>query len=93
MKKRIEILAALVVGGAAWATELPPVQYVNGIPACPSDQDLKNIDTRLSARVIPADNRAALQQEKAKATRCRMTGTRYLEFDWKRMEAVIRGDS
>jgi hypothetical protein len=60
--------------------------------ACPSDTDIANIHTRLSARVVPADNRVALQHELAKAQQCRAVGIRYSYDDWRRLEAVLRGD-
>jgi hypothetical protein len=43
--------------------------------------------------VVPADNQAALHQAKSKAILCRTLGTRYSQEDWKRMNAVIRGDN
>lgn len=92
MDKRMYLVVCLLAGGVAHGNGLPPVQYVNGAPNCPRDLDIKNIDTRLSARVVPADNMAALHQERDKAVRCRTLGTRYSPEDWKRMNAVIRGD-
>lgn len=92
MGNRLYLLGALAVAGVAHANGLPPVQYIDGVPACPRDVDIQNIETRLSARVVPADNLSALNQEKAKAVRCRTLGGRYSQEDWKRMNAVTRGD-
>ncbi len=81
------------------AHELPPPRGHQRGPAggaapgaCPSATDIGNIHTRLSARVVPARNRVALQQELAKAQRCIELGTKYSYDDWKRLEAVLRGD-
>ncbi len=92
MKKPTSLLLTLVISGAAVAQNLPPVEYVNGAPQCPRDLDIKNMETRLSARVVPADNAAEVRQEIAKATHCRRMGLRYGPDDWKRMNAVTRGD-
>jgi hypothetical protein len=93
MRLGLYLLASMVLAGAANAQKLPPVQYIDGAPACPRDVDIANIDTRLSARVIAADNQMALHQEKAKAIQCRMIGARYSGEDFKRMHAVTRGDN
>lgn len=87
-------LAAYLCTAAALAAEtLPPVQYTpNGAYKCPRDIDIKNMDTRMSALVVPAKNLVALQHERAKAVTCRMTGAQYTPEDWKRMNAVLRGD-
>lgn len=91
--RKFFLLAALAIVGAVHANNaLPPVQYIAGAPACPSDLDIKNIETRLSARVVPPDNAGSLHQEKAKAMTCRTAGGRYSQDDWKRMKAVTRGD-
>ena len=60
--------------------------------SCPSELDIKNIHTRLSARVVPAKNTAALHTELAKAERCARIGGRYSYDDWQRLQAVLRGD-
>jgi hypothetical protein len=60
--------------------------------SCPSETDIRNIHTRLSAKVIPAKNRAALYTELARAERCPTLGGRYSHEDWKRLQAVLRGD-
>lgn len=87
------LLAAFAMAGAAHASNtLPPVQYIGGTPACPSDLDIKNMETRLSARVVAPDNASSLHLEKAKAMTCRTAGGRYSQDDWKRMKAVTRGD-
>ncbi|WP_048441785.1 hypothetical protein [Caenimonas sp. SL110] len=92
MKKTTSLLVTVVVSGAALAQSLPPVEYVNGAPQCPRDLDIKNMETRLSARIVPADNAAAVRQELAKAAQCRRMGLSYGPDDWKRMNAVTRGD-
>jgi hypothetical protein len=46
----------------------------------------------LSAKVIPPKNLAALYTELAKAERCPSVGRRYSYDEWKRLEAVLRGD-
>jgi hypothetical protein len=60
--------------------------------ACPSDLDIKNIHTALSARVIQPRNAVALRSELAKAESCRSTGGRYTYEQWKRLENVLRGE-
>jgi hypothetical protein len=60
--------------------------------SCPSETEIKNIHTRLSASVIPAANRRALYVELEKAERCPSLGRRYSYDDWKRLEGVLRGD-
>lgn len=90
--KNVVAVTALLIT-AAEAQNIPPVQYVDGVPACPRDQDIKNIDTRLSARVVRPKNEGALLMEKSKATHCRQVGGRYSQADWKRMNAVINGDN
>jgi hypothetical protein len=60
--------------------------------SCPTETDIRNIHTRLSARVIAPSNRAALYTELAKAERCPVIGRRYTYEDWKRLEGVLRGD-
>lgn len=60
--------------------------------SCPSETDIRNIHTRLSAKVIPASNRAALYKELAKAERCPAVGRPYSNEDWKRLKDVLRGD-
>lgn len=72
--------------------ELPPVRYVDGAAACPSDTDIKNIDTRLSSRISSPTNEATLRVERQTAVRCRIAGLRYTPADWERMAAIIRGD-
>lgn len=72
--------------------ELPPVRYVDGAPACPSDTDIKNIDTRLSSRISSPSNESTVRAERQRAVTCRMAGQRYTPADWERMTAVIRGD-
>lgn len=92
MRSGLYLLTVMLLAGVAHAQKLPPVEYIDGTPGCPRDLDIANIDTRLSASVIPADNRMALHQEKAKAVQCRMIGSRYSQEDFKRMQAVTRGD-
>lgn len=72
--------------------QLPPVRYVDGVPACPSDTDIKNIDTGLSSRVSSPSNEGTLHSERQRAVRCRMVGLQYTPADWERMKAVIRGE-
>jgi hypothetical protein len=60
--------------------------------SCPSELDIMNIHTRLSASVIPAKNRQALHVELHKAERCPSLGRRYSHEEWKRLEGVLRGD-
>lgn len=60
--------------------------------ACPSDTDVANINTRLSARVHPPSNVGALRAELSKAQRCRVIAGRYSHDDWQRLQAVLRGD-
>jgi len=79
------------------ATPPPPAAAVSTTPvlppgSCPSETDIRNIHTRLSAKVIPAKNRAALYTELAKAERCPAVGRRYSYEDWKRLQDVLRGD-
>ncbi len=94
--KIIHVLAVipyLCTAAALAADNLPPVQRTQyGAPKCPTDLDIKNMETRMSARVIPAKNRVALEAEHAKAHLCRRAGTEYTPDDWKRMKAVTRGD-
>jgi hypothetical protein len=79
------------VGGPAPGVANP--QQVRPMPGdCPSDLDLKNIETRLSGQVIPARNRTALHQERWKALECRAIGARYDYHAWNRLEAVLRGE-
>jgi surface antigen len=59
---------------------------------CPSDLDIKNIHTRLSAQVIHPKNRAALHHELAKASNCRAYGGTYSYEQRKRLEDVLRGE-
>lgn len=70
-----------------------PAQQIAPTPvSCPSEVDIKNIHTRLSAKVIPAGNRAALHRELAKAERCIAIGGRYSYEDRRRLESVLRGE-
>ena len=73
------------VGAPSAYQALPP-------GSCPSETDIGNIHTRLSAKVVPAANRAALYTQLAKAERCPTLGRRYSHEDWKRLEGVLRGD-
>jgi hypothetical protein len=98
MKLRTTVLALLLaipIAPAALAqSELPPVRYNQyGAPQCPTDTDLRNMDVRLSALVVPADNKAALIAERTKAQACRRSGGTYTHRDWERMRAVTNGDS
>ena len=95
-----------VQGNSLTATRSPPAQSApapvtapeasahQALPpgSCPSETDINNIHTRLSAKVIPAANRAALYTQLAKAERCPTLGRRYSYEDWKRLEGVLRGD-
>lgn len=74
----------LLLAGAASAQSVPG--------ACPSDLDIKNIHTALSALVIPPRNALALRSELAKAELCRGAGGRYTYEQWKRLENVLRGE-
>lgn len=91
---RALVLALALLGLTSVATgqDLPPVRYVDGAPACPSDLDIRNIDTRLSARVISPANEQTLRAERRKAVQCRQSNKRYSEKEWRRLEAVIRGE-
>ena len=76
------------------ASQVPQVAARPLLPpgSCPSETDIKNIHTRLSASVIPAANRRALYVELDKAERCSSLGRRYSYDEWKRLEGVLRGD-
>lgn len=65
-----------------------------GLPpgSCPTETDIKNIHTRLNAKIVPAKNVSALHNELDKAERCPHGSRRYSHEDWKRLEAVLRGD-
>lgn len=82
----------VAVGAAAGAQQLPPVVYENGRPQCPIDRDIKNLETRLNARVVPPPNAQSVQFERDKAIQCRLQGARYSDAEFTRMEAVTRGD-
>ena len=45
MNKKMYLLAAMLLSGGAYGDALPPLQYVDGSPACPRDVDIGNIDT------------------------------------------------
>jgi hypothetical protein len=69
------------------------LQQVRPMPGdCPSDLDLKNIETRLSGQLLPVGNRRALHHERWKALECRAIGARYDYGAWKRLEGVLRGE-
>lgn len=70
----------------------PSRQTAPAPASCPSEVDIKNIHTRLSAKIIPAGNRAALHQELTKAERCLAIGGRYSYEDRRRLESVLRGE-
>jgi hypothetical protein len=74
----------LLLAGTAGAQSVPG--------ACPSELDIKNIHTALSALVIPTKNASALKSELAKAELCRASGGRYTYEQWKRLENVLRGE-
>lgn len=93
MIRNLVALLSLSAAAVVSAQTIPPVRYLDGTPACPLDLDIRNIDTRLSALVVPADNQRALVQERAKAVQCRFNGGQYSEGDWKRLRAVLRGES
>ena len=80
--------------GAVAPAEIPEAGARQASPpgSCPSETDIRNIHTRLSAMVIPAKNRTALYTELAKAQRCPAVDGRYSYEDWKRLQAVLRGD-
>jgi len=86
------VFAFWCVAGAGIAQELPPVRYTNGIPQCPSDNDLRNLDVRLSAVIHTPRNADSVRKEIHRAQTCRRVGTTYSAADWKRMEAVVRGE-
>ena len=86
------LTSAVLSAGAQEVHELPPVRYIDGAPACPSDTDIKNIDTRLSSRVSAPSNEISVRAERQRAVRCRTIGSRYTPADWERMKAIIRGD-
>ena len=86
------LTSAVLSTGAQEIHELPPVGYIDGSPACPSDTDIKNIDTRLSSRVSAPSNEVSVRAERQRAVRCRTIGLRYTAADWERMKAIIRGD-
>jgi hypothetical protein len=93
MKYQAVILLVPFLAFSTFAQQLPPVRYVDGAPACPSDTDLRNIETRLSSRVVRASNETSLRMEQQRAVQCRMSATaRYGDADWKRLRAVVRGD-
>lgn len=94
MKNLLSAALFLAVGfaSAQEVHEIPAVQYVDGVPACPSDTDIKNIDTRLSSRIASPTNEGTLRSERQRAVRCRTIGLRYAPADWERMRAVIRGE-
>jgi hypothetical protein len=56
----------LTVGSASApeVRELPAVQYVDGVPACPSNTDIKNIDTRLSSRIASPSSAGRFRAER-----------------------------
>jgi hypothetical protein len=86
------LTTAFLSASAQEVHELPPVRYIGGAPACPSDTDIKNIDTRLSSRISAPLNETSVRTERQRAVRCRMIGSRYSPADWDRMKAIIRGD-
>jgi hypothetical protein len=89
------ITLALLASAAtsAYAQDLPPVRYNQFMsPLCPTDNDIRNIDVRLSARVVTPQNQIALTAERVKAIACRQTGGQYTSNDWERMRAVTNGD-
>lgn len=89
------LVFSIAMMSTSWAQDnLPPVQRTQfGAPKCPEDNDIRNIDVRLSARVVPPKNQAALQVERAKAITCRRSGGEYTPRDWDRMRAVTSGDN
>jgi len=92
---RTSLALVLAVGSISAAAQqnLPPVQYdERGVPTCPSDLDLRNLDVRLSATVRRPENEASVRQEQRLAIHCRMAGSRYTEKDWERLRAVLRGE-
>jgi hypothetical protein len=60
--------------------------------SCPSETDIRNINTRLTGTVVSPRNRFALQNELAKAEKCPRGRRAYAYDDWKRLEGVLRGD-
>ena len=82
----------VLAAGAQEVHELPPVRYIDGAPACPSDTDIRNIDTRLSSRVLRPSNERSLRVERRIAVRCRTHGLRYTPADWERIARVVRGE-
>ena len=86
------LAGVLLVSNQLASAALPALQYIDGRPACPSDLDIRNLETRLSAVVHRASNEARVRQELQKATTCRQVGARYSEVDWKVLQAVLRGE-
>jgi hypothetical protein len=86
------LTVAVVSATAQEVHELPAVRYIDGTPACPSDTEIKNIDTRLSSRISAPSNEMSVRAERQHAVRCRIFGLRYTHADWQRLAAVIRGD-
>lgn len=92
MKTALLAVSLAAVAAASPAQQLPAVIYVDGRPQCPTDLDLRNIETRLSARTAKPGNQTSLRAEQMLAINCRMNGTRYSESDWQRLRAVVRGE-
>lgn len=95
----MRIIAVAALTGAIWSAaaqdvhELPPVPILkDGTQACPSDTDIKNIDTRLSSRLSPPANERSLRAERQRAVKCRTAGPHYTRGDWERLTAIVRGD-
>jgi hypothetical protein len=94
VKSLLPILFLASAFNMAFAQQkLPPVQYTEiGVPACPTDLDLRNLDVRLSAVLHHPDNAHSVRVEQGRAVSCRTAGARYTEQDWKRLRAVLRGE-
>jgi hypothetical protein len=84
--KRV-FVAVLALAAVATHAQLPPVKPGE----CPTDLDIQNIHTSLSAKVVPPKNASSLHRELAKAETCRRVGSKYTHDDWKRLEEVLRG--
>lgn len=72
---------------ASAQTAIPP-EHGN----CPTDKDLSNIDTRLSAKVVTPKNQQALHTQRTLAIQCRALRGQFSHAQWERFNAVLRGE-
>ncbi|MFG6466592.1 DUF4124 domain-containing protein [Roseateles sp. BYS87W] len=80
----VEALKPEVVHAAMGRPPLAPADGAGGPPAnvCPSEGEIRNMETRASSNSLGAPERQFMQDEARRALQCRAGQGRYTEADW-----------